>query len=1130
MNPGSISTPVSSVIKLGPADAALAGEIDADDRFGYGLTALPSLDGQGGPVLVSGAFYDDDGGAANSGAVYLIELDGASPVCGNGLPDPVEACDDGGLIDGDGCSSICEVEQRLRIFGTAQGGTAEVEIFGELVSIVTTTGDTAADVAADLAAAVSAHPILGSKAITAFAFDDSLVVSGASITATSTTDDGLRGFALGTVSDVVKISDTSGGLSGPGNPGGVLSAFESFGRATAGLGDIDGDGTTEVAVGLPAANSGAGSGSGEVRILSLDASGEVVRQLILPSVESGFTGPLEIGDAFGGAVAALGDVDGDGIVDLGIGAVGDDGDSGTNTRTGAVWVLFMQTSGPGDLSVRDHVLINADEGGLSEAFATAGLLLEISDRLGESIEAMGDLDADGGLEIAVGAYGDSDGASLAGAVYVLSLHGPGHPQPGTVSSLVKYSALEGGFGGSLTTSDHFGDALAFMGDIGHDGTVELAVAARNDDGAAPIGSNLGAIWMLSIDPQTKLVVDELQISSGLGGFPDVIAPSTYFGLGLDRLGDLDGNGVSDLVAGAYNEDTAGNNRGAFWLLFLDEQGRVIRSERVTEGFGGFDAPLADGDSLGRMPASIGDLDGDGRREIIVGAFADNDGDTNAGAAYVVSVDGGPAVCGDGALDPEEVCDDGNALDGDGCSRTCRIEESALFLGYPAGGTIDVRVDGVDLSVVARSGFGAEQLARDVADAILADATLQARQVFAYTRPGGRIVVGGRLTVDTSGEPGLSATRLPLVPSQTLVFLGGNAIGSTVSATVDGIDVVVDTQAGESTADVTQRIADAINANAELQARGITASTILNQLVVSATTLSANVDEEPSIRVAAQFSGLQSEVSDGVPIPRPKQVNAVPGTLVSVLFDEQTRFGRSAVKLDDLNDDGLIEIAVGAPGARGGEGAVFLLSPSSGGFIQSALNLEISDISGGLSGALDPGGVLAVGDAFGTAVATPGDLDGDGHSDLVVGAPRDGIGKGSVYVLFMEPDRTVRSFQRISAVDGGFSGAIDVGDRFGSALATPGDLDGDGVPDLLVGAAGDDDSGPDSGAVWVQALSRPVADRLSPAGGRLGSAGVLGGVRGLWPFGQGLAGLSGLGRSARLPEAALQTGHPVQCGQ
>jgi hypothetical protein len=61
---------------------------------------------------------------------------------------------------------------------------------------------------------------------------------------------------------------------------------------------------------------------------------------------------------------------------------------------------------------------------------------------------------------------------------------------------------------------------------------------------------------------------------------------------------------------------------------------------------------------------------------------------------------------------------------------------------------------------------------------------------------------------------------------------------------------------------------------------------------------------------------------------------------------------------------------------------------------------------------------------------------------------------------------VLSHQKISDTEGGFTGILDDDDHFGKSAASLGDLDGDGVGDLAVGAHGDDDGGPARGAVWV----------------------------------------------------------------
>ena len=116
-----------------------------------------------------------------------------------------------------------------------------------------------------------------------------------------------------------------------------------------------------------------------------------------------------------------------------------------------------------------------------------------------------------------------------------------------------------------------------------------------------------------------------------------------------------------------------------------------------------------------------------------------------------------------------------------------------------------------------------------------------------------------------------------------------------------------------------------------------------------------------------------------------------------------------------------------------------------------------------------GGPTANGDYFGSSVASLGDLDGDGVTDLAVGADRDddggGTNRGAVYVLFLNANGTVKSSREDCQRHGG-GPTLANGDYFGSSVASLGDLDGDGVTDLAVGAFGDDTGGSDRGAVHV----------------------------------------------------------------
>ena len=86
----------------------------------------------------------------------------------------------------------------------------------------------------------------------------------------------------------------------------------------------------------------------------------------------------------------------------------------------------------------------------------------------------------------------------------------------------------------------------------------------------------------------------------------------------------------------------------------------------------------------------------------------------------------------------------------------------------------------------------------------------------------------------------------------------------------------------------------------------------------------------------------------------------------------------------------------------------------------------------------------------------------------------GTSRGAVWILFLNSDGTVKGHQKISATHGGFSGTLGDHDHFGGSVADLGDLDGDGLPELAVGARRDDDGGvhpDDKGAVYILDLQQ-----------------------------------------------------------
>jgi hypothetical protein len=331
-------------------------------------------------------------------------------------------------------------------------------------------------------------------------------------------------------------------------------------------------------------------------------------------------------DLFGSSVAAAGDIDGDQIPDLLVGAPGDD-DGGA--ETGSVYLVFLNSDG----SARE---VRKFSNG-ANAFLR---LLDPGDRFGAAVVGPGDMDGDGIADLIVGAPGDDDGDDKdTGAIWILFLD-----EEAKVRKVAKISDKVGELDTNLRSKIGFGSSLASIGRLDTDLIPEIVVGAPFDDSGP--GSDVGALFVLWLNPDGT-VRKFSKISSADGGLGSGLGRGVNFGTSVTPIGDINGDRVVDLLVGAPKDDDGkGDNLGAAWVVMLSREGTVVARQKISDTEGRLRARLSAGDRFGHGVAALGDVNGDGVVDVLVGAPGDDGSGYNAGAAWVVNLDGVPEVCAD----------------------------------------------------------------------------------------------------------------------------------------------------------------------------------------------------------------------------------------------------------------------------------------------------------------------------------------------------------------------------------------------------------------------------------------------------------------------------------------------------
>ncbi|MCW2927007.1 MAG: hypothetical protein JWM86_975 [Thermoleophilia bacterium] len=917
---------------------------------------------------------------------------------------------------------------------------------------------------------------------------------GWSIAAGDVNADGRADLALGCMEDDLGATDDTGSgwlflrnvantAFDPGvalaNPSPMLA--DSCGISIA-VGDVSADGRADVALGCASDDTGANN-AGEVAVFVRNASNTGFNATIE------LTNPTPVSTDYCGAAVGVGDTNGDGVGDVVAGCWGDD-----TVAVNAGSAIKYERNGS-----------NSGFSGPVEVFPPSP---QGDDRCGEGI-AVGDTNGDSRAEIIFGCKLDDTGGTDAGNVLIVDPAAGSPAQAASFESQFRRAQVELSHL-TPTLNDRCGTAVAY-GDVNGDGRADAIMGCTGRD----IGGG-GA-------NQDRGVASVRTRNATNTGFDAAVQLTDPGGAGGDQCGtdvatgDVNADGRDDVVLGC-GLATATAGRVVVFLRNATNNGFVAGVALLHP------SPLS-GDGCGDDVA-VADLDGDGRDDVAVGCRGDDQLATDAGSVVAFLRNGANtgfsagSVVTDGAFGAGDRCGsvaagdvnadgvadlvvgcDGDATGAQDAGRVLVLVRNAANTGYLAGNVLadaapaafeacgtsvasgDVDDDGRDDVVAGCSGAlsgGANSGSALAWTRSAANTGFDAPVELTKAAPAANDECGAKIAVGDVDGTGTADVVMGCSSTDVSVDGSGSAVVFTRTWANTGFSVGVELN------DPTPLLANFCDAVATGDVHGDGRADVLlgcsnddtgasnagNEIVfgwqasadISSPTAAANEQCGSSVASADVNDDGRSDALFGCPGDA-QGGSGAGGTVVAArstngesfsaveLFDPTPAAGDAcgtSVGGGDINGDGLDDVVQGCPTSDGG-------ASNAGSVI---VHLRDSNSTGFLPGTELTNPSAALDDQCGLGSVVVGDVNGDGLGDVVVGCPQDdpsGAANAGSTLVFVRSGTNTGFDPAVALVDA----AAAADDACGSSVAV-GDVNGDGFEDVFVGCGGDDTGGSGSG--------------------------------------------------------------------